>query len=203
MRKIILVLILLMFFYELYSQAPSGEFSYRQWTATNDTLIVKRKYGDWWFGGRVGLNRNYYFGTLNYETNNDPGNPFKRMVKFDIGDGGGSIYGGVIEYLPVGEKWGYGVNFNLLEVRDVNSSSDPLNDTLLTFYDLRSNLNYIVISPFARLNFLFAGLFTYSGLDVAINMSQNTSFLKKFQNSINLITTFKLSFLIRFSTRRI
>jgi len=183
MRKIILVLILLMFFYELYAQAPSGEFSYRQWTATNDTLIVKRKYGDWWFGGRVGLNRNYYFGTLDYQTNNDPGNPFKRLVKFDVGDGGGAIYGGVIEYLPVGEKWGYGVNFNLFEARDVNSSSDPINDSLLTYYDLRSNLNYIVISPFARLNFLFPGLFTYSGLDVAINMSQNTSFLKKFQNS--------------------
>lgn len=183
MKKIILIFIILLFAIEIFSQAPSGEFSYRQWTKDNDTLIVKRKYGDWWFGPRIGLNRNYYFGTLEYTTNNDPGNPFKRIVKFDVGDGGGAIFGGVIEYLPVGEKWGYGLNFSVSEVREVNASSDPLKDTFQTYYDFKSNLNYIVVSPFARLNFLFPGLFAYSGLDVAVNMSQNTSFLKKFQNS--------------------
>lgn len=183
MKKIVLLILIFIFVGDLYSQAPSGEFSYIKWISTNDTLIVKRKYGDWWFGPRIGTNRNYYFGTLDYTTNNDPGNPFKRLVKFSNGDGGGLMFGGVVEYLPVGEKWGYGLNFSIMEVREVNASSEPLKDTFQTYYDFKSNLNYIVVSPYARLNFLFPGLFTFSGLDVAVNTSQNTSFLKKFQNS--------------------
>lgn len=183
MKKSIILFLIFIFAGELLAQAPGDEFSYRKWISTNDTLIVKRKNGDWWFGPRIGLNRNYYFGTLEYTTNNDPGNPFKRIVNFDVGDGGGAIYGGVIEYLPVGEKWGYGLNFSIIEIREVNASSDPLKDTFQTYYDFKSNLNYLVLSPFARLNFLFPGLFTFSGLDIAINTGQNTSFLKKFQNS--------------------
>ncbi|HRP02973.1 MAG TPA: OmpA family protein [Candidatus Kapabacteria bacterium] len=183
MRKFILILFLILISLEVFSQAPSGELTYQKWTSTNDTLVVKRRNGNWWFGAQIGLNRNYYFGTLSYTTNNDPGNPFKRLVKFDIGDGGGALFGGMLEYLPVGETWGYGLQFNILEGREINASSTPMQDSLLTYYDFKSSLNYIVFSPYARLNFFFPGLFAYSGLNIALNTSQNTNFLKKFQNS--------------------
>lgn len=183
MKKLLLIIIFILIYNDTFAQAPADELTYRQWISTNDTLIIKRKNGDWWFGGRIGLNRNYYFGTLEYLTNNDPGNPFKRLIKFDVGDGGGMIFGGQIEYLPVYKKWGYGINIDVIEGREVNASSNPLNDSLFTFYDFNSKLNYLVASPYARLNLIFDNLFIYSGLDIALNVGQNTTFRKNFQNS--------------------
>jgi len=182
MKKLI-ILLLLMSFSELFSQAPSGEFSYHKVVQSNDTLIVNRKNGNWWFGLRGGFNRNYFFGSLQYTTNNDPGNPFKRIVNFDIGDGGGALLGLMAEYVPVNEKIGYGINVNLIENRSVNTSSEPDKDILQTYYDFNSTLNYLVISPYMNYSLILSGLYTFTGLDIAINSGQKTSFQKKFINS--------------------
>ncbi len=181
--SIILLFILLSTVIDIYSQAPRGELSYRRFAKPEFSLLVNRTYGDFWFGARAGFNRNNYFGTLEYSTNNDPGNPFKRVVTFSNGDGGGEFFSLLFEYLPIDKLCGYGININLTEKRTVNANSEPENDSLKTYYDFNSILNYIVISPYARYNLLFPGLHIFTGMDVAINTGQNTSYQKKFVNS--------------------
>lgn len=183
MKKILLLLVSLSFAIEVLAQAPIGELTYNKVTNNKDTVIIQRRYGNWWFGPSIGLNRNYYFGNLNYSTNNDPGNPFKKNISFDLGDGGGLMLGGIIEYLPVNQKFGYGMNMYFIENRSVSATSQPMTDTFQTYFDFSSQLSYLVISPFVRYNFLLPGLFTYSGIDVAINTSQETKFKKNFVNS--------------------
>lgn len=185
-KYFILLLFIIACKFEIYSQAPRGELSYRRYAQPEYSLMVNRTYGDFWFGARAGFNSNLYFGTLEYSTNNDPGNPFKRVVVFDNGDGGGSFLSLLLEYIPINELWGYGLNINLFEKRAVNATSVPESDSLKTYYDFSSALNYIVVSPYARYNFLFPGLHMFTGLDVAINNGQETKYQKKFVNSGNI-----------------
>ena len=186
MKKLIIGFILLILSLECYSQAPTGEYNYLTLLKSNDTLVVKRKYGDWWLGFKAGVANNYYFGTLNFTTNNDPGNPFARKIDFVNGSGGGLMVGGILEWIPINQNWGYGLNINFIENRSVNATSEPLKDTFQTYFDFTSSLGYLNIAPFTRYNFFLPGLHMLAGLDISINMTQESFYQKKFKNSGNI-----------------
>ncbi len=168
-----------------YSQAPLGEIQSIVFDSNGDTLVLNRQYGDFWYGVYGGINLLDYFGDLNvYSIPGELNNPFNRIINYNSGSGKGYFFGGIFEYNPKGENWGYQLKLNFYDLRNFESQTIPINDSLQTNYEVQSVLNQITISPTVRYNLPIEGLHLYSGLNLEIARAadKKNKLIKRFVN---------------------
>lgn len=184
-----------------YSQAPIGNLTSIEINKNKDTLLIKRSYGNWWFGAFTGRNFNVYYGNLNVNRNLfEKDNPFYVNVSYNGGSGSGYHIGGMAEYQPPGDKWGYSLKIAFLDTRNSQTFSSDENynsskpDTFNTTYQAFADLNYITISPSVRYNFLWEGFHLFSGLDIEINYNAESRNIKEFYNPEFIREKSKLNF---------
>lgn len=193
--KIIYYLIILISPLYVFSQAPEGDFTSIEITPEQDTLILQRKHGDWWFGGYFGYNYNVYYGDLKITPNLfEENNPFYTNISFKNGKGSGYHIGGIAEWLPVGKNWGAQLKVTFLDLRDNNTENRVTNDTFNTIYSHDNSLGYITISPSVRYNFLFEGFHLFSGIDIEIPINGNAHNVKEFYNPEYIIQNSVINF---------
>ncbi len=177
------------------AQSPVGNITSIEVTESKDTLILKRQYGDWWFGAFGGFNYNVYYGDLKISrdlfTEN---NPFYTEVDFNDGIGSGYHIGGIAEWLPSGENLGYFLKVAFIDFRDNSTENIVENDTFNTVYSHQNSLNYITISPSVRYNFLFEGLHLFGGLDFEINYQSDAYNEKDFEFTEHITERSKINF---------
>lgn len=184
-RNIILIAILIaVFAMDCYSQAPIGEMRSIWVAPNNDTIVANRQYGDWWFGAFGGPNLNIYFGDLIQKENPAIDLPTDtRKLTFNSSFGGGYYLGLYGEYLPIGEKWGYGLKLTLFDLRKTVAETDQLDDSLKTNFEYSSVQKYFTISPSVRYNLPFWNMYAFGGLDVELATGEKAQQRKKFINT--------------------
>jgi outer membrane protein OmpA-like peptidoglycan-associated protein len=155
--------------------APGQVVTNRLVDQNGDTLVMRRIPSEWRFGplisGTVGL----YFGNMVLPSNLQfPGHGYTILKSGGFGGGGFGI-GGVVEYLPTGDNWGFSLMFNMIDTRFSSSvtnipglpqnSINPLDNTITT----NTTLTYATIMPQARYNFTdVPGSFMLMGLDIEL-----------------------------------
>jgi len=154
---------------------------------SKDTLVINRGLGDWWFGANVGVNANYFFGTLRMPLTyhvEDTLIPFPdSIINFPSGTGTGYYAGLYAEWNPKGSDWGVSLNLLLQDFRRGIAETDPSSDSTKEIYQAITDFNYISVSPSARYNFSIPGLYAIGGLDFDYCLSSKLVNQLKFKNS--------------------
>lgn len=167
MPKFLLSIVFLLTIGILRSQAPFGEFIDYKLLPNLDTLVLKRSYGDWWFGSFATISWNINFGKLQI-----PERPFlplndtiNRLLLFDSKNSVNMAGGISIEYIPKGFKWAGMCRLTLLEGRASESIAKLTEENKYSaLFDFRT----IVFSPSLRYNFKIEGLHAFAGFDIEL-----------------------------------
>lgn len=154
---------------ELQSQSPIGELLSVKVNQQNDTIILNRTYGDWWFGLMSGANYSLYFSEL-IVTENNIQSVFFDETTYDGGIGSGFFLGTMVEYTPAGKDLGWGVRA-LFDIRRGQTDTSP--DENDEFERFNSVLGYINLSPYGRYNF-WGGLHFFGGVDIDLLVYQDS-----------------------------
>lgn len=204
-RILVLLILSLMIIPELQAQEIptrfSGEFvEYVLQYPEMDTLVLHRKPGDWWYGVIGGANINMSYSDLNMPFVPgeilDENNP---LISFPGEMGSGVFLGITGDWLPVDSDWGASVNIFFLDTRN----NAPISDVLKDYPDLNPEEeedpdelkqdnkqlealvyhNYITISPSARYNLPFRGMYLNAGFDCQILTGSEIKHRFKYENS--------------------
>ena len=195
MKKILIIITILFSILPLLSEEDRGTMVDYNPLPNNDTLVVTRWYGDWWFGGGVSTQYNQYFGDFFA-----PGAPsnlahvkFNPEFVFENGTGFGYSLGGIIEYSPITSPYGGFIQINYLK-RGFNSETEILAKVDDRKYVLESSIEYIEIRPAFRYDFGFLNMFGFVGPGVDINVGQKSNHYFTFENTgtINQLNKYKL-----------
>lgn len=185
----ILLLILILSEMRVLAQSPIGEFRDFQILKNKDTLILNRKFGEWWSGILFGINENINFNSFNLPNNYDPDYPSRfldSLIQFPATIGELSYHAGLkFEWNPGGSFWGGGIDLNIIDHRRTISETPSKGDSLNTRFVSDLAINYITISPYARYNFRFINSDWYfsSGLDFETKYNSTLSYKKVFDYS--------------------
>jgi outer membrane protein OmpA-like peptidoglycan-associated protein len=194
---ILLLIIILISDKDLFSQKMSNDFRTIRVLSNKDTLVVNRKNTDFWFGFSGGFNDNWFFGKLNlpqfFDRPLGVGNNI--LLNYESGSGTGYFFGLFGEWTPKGSDWGVNLNINLMDIKNQSTQTNPLPDSLKTYYLLKNRFNYLTCSPSARYNFNFLNLYAFGGLDIDFLASLKSTYRTVFQNTeiINQDWVFSLS----------
>ncbi len=182
-HSLVFILILFGSIYYSNAQAPEGYQRDIQVMDNNDTLVIERKHGDFWFGTFAGVSLNSYFGDLVLKPSTEGlMNPFAQTNVYPPGSGSGIFLGVIGEWLPIDSKWGASLQVRFFDSRFSNAETDIANDSLQTYWKAETDLNYISISPAARYNTSIKGLYLTGGLDFELNNSTDVKVGKYFEN---------------------
>lgn len=181
MKRIIIILLIILSFSDVYTQAPTGEIEDFSLLPGMDTVFVTRRSGDWWFGITGGVNGSMYFSDFYLpERPFMPLDTFNVLIDFPASLGSGLFLGLTGDWIPNGEKWGASLNIYLLDYRASSVESEPFDDSVNTRYQSTYSNSYIAISPSARYNTSIGGLHLYGGFDIELNMNSEISHRKTF-----------------------
>lgn len=149
----------------LYAQYSSGEVEYRDVLPSGDTLSSHRSYGDWWFGGIVGVSANAHLGNLKLARSISSVNSIRSLLDFGSGFGFGYMAGVSAEWNPVESAWGAYLRVLALDMRKGVFTAQTSNAQSLE-YESEAVLHYVTISPGVRYDLPIQGLFLTGGLDL-------------------------------------
>lgn len=161
------------FVYCLEAQTPIGELVSVELAPNKDTLVMNRKYGDWWYGLMAGPNYNLFFSDLKITSKNIQ-SIFSQETIYSNGSGAGYFVGGVVEYTPRGKMWGGGVRLSY-DSRFGMAETDM--DTHKVFNRFNADLGYLSFNPYARYH-IAEGLYVTGGLDFDVNIVQSAEHIK-------------------------
>jgi outer membrane protein OmpA-like peptidoglycan-associated protein len=169
--------------YSGFSQADEGYERDIRILKSNDTLVVHRKFGDFWFGAFSGVSLNSYFGDLIIKPSAEGlMNPFAQTTVYPPGSGSGLFIGVMGEWVPINENWGAWLKVRFYDSRFSSTQTQIATDSLNTYWKAETSLQYITISPGARYNTSISGLYLTAGLDFELNSSTDVKVGKAFEN---------------------
>ncbi|MEZ4724470.1 MAG: OmpA family protein [Candidatus Kapaibacterium sp.] len=184
MKKALIILIVVFSLVPLYSEEDRGTMVDYNPLPNNDTLVVTRWYGDWWFGTGISTQYNQYFGDF-YA----PGAPsnlahvkFNPEFLFAGGSGFGYSLGAIFEYNPISSPYGGFLQLNYLK-RGFNSETEILAKVDDRKYVLESTIEYLEIRPAFRYDFGFLNMYGFAGPGVDINIGQKSNHYFTFENT--------------------
>ncbi len=175
-------------------QAPAGEIDYEYITPREDTVVINRRAGDYWFGFMAGPNFQYYFNDLKIPTNplrpSDETNP---LMNFPNGGGSGLHIGFMVEYLPPLKHWAGALKVYFYDYRTSQTEFDPPHlDTLDLKYQAIMSFTHLSISPSVRYNLGIEGLHAFGGLDLEFSIGNDSRLRHTFVNSGDILQDWKL-----------
>jgi hypothetical protein len=184
MKKVIIILFILVSSAELFTQAPIGEFDDSYLLPGQDTVMVTRRYGEWWFGITGGVNGDLYFSDFYLpERPYLPLDTFNILIDFPASLGGGLFFGLAGDWQPPGEKWGASLKVFLLDLRSSSVESDPYKDSVRTRYQSSYTNTYLTVSPSAKYYMPIDGFHLFGGLDIELNLNSEILHRKTFDHS--------------------
>jgi len=154
---------------------------------SRDTLRVKRRIGDWFFGVNFGGTLNQYFGS--FYLPRYPQLPISDSINPEFGLTGGFgmgySFGLVTEFNPNDTQFGFGIRFGL-DNRSFSNSSNPIsideeNKVTIERITTESTINYYFVSPFIRYNIL-GELYLTAGADIELFNSITKTHKISFEN---------------------
>jgi outer membrane protein OmpA-like peptidoglycan-associated protein len=170
----------------IYSQAIYEDMVSYKLMDSQDTLIINRHVGEFWFGFRGGISTNKFFGNFKAHTL-EIGNPSDRLFNYDNGSGNGYFFGLLGEWLPIESSWGIALNINFWDKINSVSTSVLLVDSLNPYYELTGEFRYIAITANARYDIWKEGLYFTGGFDVNIPVAFKVYQDYKYQNSEQIL----------------
>ncbi len=187
MKLIFKIILLTLFFLNsltlIYSQSSDGyiiDFRYllNEDGINLDTLSLKRRYGDFWFGIQSGTNLNLDIGTL--KLLRKPYEPYdsiynKTFIDYFTDYSAGYFFGFIGEWIPKNSMWGATIRVNAFDTWISKAESNKYDDQIQTTYDNETQFKYLYILPSGRYNFT-KNISFFAGLDLAISLSK-TSYL--------------------------
>jgi outer membrane protein OmpA-like peptidoglycan-associated protein len=135
---------------------------------------IKRIQPEWWFGGAVGANFNFYssnFNTLNSDE--------KLPVSFKDGSGVGFYFAPLIEYRPH-PVWGGILAFGF-DGRDGSFSDEKSNDTT---HSLSTSMNYLSLEPSVRIAPFEFPLYFFAGPRLSFNVAKSFKLKRTSQSDL-------------------
>jgi outer membrane protein OmpA-like peptidoglycan-associated protein len=165
---------------------------------SRDTLRVKRRIGDWFFGVNFGGSFNYYVDSIFLPRY--PQLPISDSINPEFpltgGIGIGYGFGAVTEFNPNDTQYGFGIRFGL-DSRIFTNTSNPIpiqEDNKLTIEKIttETQLNYYIISPFVRYNYM-GEFYLTAGMDIELFNSITKVHKISFQNPDPIEDTRKLT----------
>ena len=131
-----------------------------------DTLIITSGYGNFWYGLFGGPNLGTFLGDLNLALNRS--SQVRNLGRqFGSGSSVGYFIGGMAEWNPPDWRWGLRLHVAFIDVRD-GAFESLENQSVLAEYEGETRINYLTISPSARLD-VVGGLYAFGGLDFELN----------------------------------
>lgn len=171
---------------EAFAVFPEREIVSRRIQDNNDTLMLTRTNGDWWFGVDVGANFELFFGKLNLPYSpREPVDDFQnRIFSYNTGNGAGLFFGLLTEYHPVGKKLGGALKIQVLDFRPSYADTDPFKKDSTELKNKSTfNLFYVSISPSAVYNFGIDNLNLFGGIDLDFLISDKAQVQTFFINT--------------------
>ena len=145
-----------------------------------DTLLLKRRYGDIWFGIQAGTNLNIDLGNLILLRK--PFEPYdsvynKTYINYYTDYSAGYFLGFIGEWIPKQSMWGASLRINAYDSWISVAKSNKYDDQIQTTYDNETHFKYLYISPSARYNYM-KNLSFFAGLDLAISLSKSSFLIR-------------------------
>lgn len=161
-----------------------GEIEQRKVLSSNDTLLSRRGYGDFWFGAFGGVNLNSHIGNYIIPKNDEvPVGWPDRLVDLGSGVGWGTFVGLTAEWAPPLQFFGAKLDVFLSDTRSGVFEPNKKNNNGKT-YNGTAVLNYISVMPSVRMT-LFDGFHLLAGLDFDVRNSSEAIF----NNQLDSIST--------------
>jgi outer membrane protein OmpA-like peptidoglycan-associated protein len=173
---ILITVFIAVFSPEITAQAPSDSYDDIEIMSNNDTLVITKSNGTWWYGVHGGADFNQAFGTLYpYPPTSDFNLELERGIEFGAASGLGWNTGIMAEWMKPGSFFGaiLRISYDNWGLSGESTQQFNLDESeALANYSHFSDFSYFRISPSVRYNPWDNGFHLIGGLNVDIPIAE-------------------------------